>query len=79
MASLPRPWHAAYDWIDAAGELPTLIGLSGTALDDFARACVDNFSDNPSGEGFVESDVTGLRDYLVAHIDDYPRITGARG
>lgn len=76
MSRLPRPWHAAYDWVVAAGEEWELVRLEGPAFDAYARACVDNFANHatPEEEGFIESDLFGLHAHLVAHLDNYPRL-----
>ena len=62
---IPARLFAAYNWIDAAGEIPTLQSLSG---DDLLAYCLDVASNaNAHGEPDVtESDVFALRIHLGA-------------
>jgi hypothetical protein len=68
-AKLPARLFAVYNWLDLAGEIPTLQSLSG---DDLLAYCLDAASNaHAHGETDVtESDVFALRVHLGAAFPD---------
>lgn len=51
---LPEHLHAAYDWIDAGGEIDKLRAMDDATARTYADECAANSRDN--GDGDVSSD-----------------------